>query len=74
MEKNVSKSGNLGIKVLKVYKKYFKRFGYYIGLPEIRLSGKWLQDLGFIVGQNVTVTHEPNRVLIRNSEKIKVIL
>lgn len=74
MENNITKSDDLGVKVLKIYTKYFKRFGYYILLPEIRLSGKWLQNLGFLTGQKISITQEQNRILIRNSTKIKVIL
>lgn len=74
MENSVSKSGNSGIKVLKIYTKYFKRFGYYVLLPEIRLSGKWLQNLGFNCGEHLTIISEKDRILIRNSNKIKITL
>ena len=57
-------------RTLKVYTNYVKRFKGYFRLPEIRLSGKWLQDLGFNCGGNVTVLTEKNRIIIIKSEKI----
>ena len=51
MEKNSKKSENGRFKALKIYKKYFKSFGFYIVLPEIRFCGKWLQNLGFFHGE-----------------------
>ena len=74
MEKNTQNTPEISKRTLRVYKKYFPRFrGYFIS-PEIRLCGKWLQKLGFNCGQNVTVIHEVNRILLVNSEKIRVTL
>jgi toxic protein SymE len=72
MEINNLKTQKEGCKPLKIYKKYFRRFGYYNIFPEIRLSGKWLQNLGFNCGQKVIIIHEKNRIVIRNSKKIIV--
>lgn len=74
MEINSFKTQKEGCKPLKIYKKYFRRFGYYNIFPEIRLSGKWLQNLGFTCGDNIKVRTEKNRIVITNSEKIKVVL
>lgn len=32
--------------------------------PQIKISGKWLEELGFKIGQPVTVTTEQGRVVI----------
>ncbi|MBK5144466.1 type I toxin-antitoxin system SymE family toxin [Budviciaceae bacterium BWR-B9] len=32
--------------------------------PQIKISGKWLEELGFTTGQAVTVTTERGRVVI----------
>lgn len=34
-------------------------------IPEIKLSGKWLSDLGFIPAHYVTVTAEEKMLIIR---------
>jgi toxic protein SymE len=33
-------------------------------IPEIRLEGKWLQELGFKMGQKVKIVMEENRLVI----------
>ena len=54
-----------GKRQLKVYEKYISRsYKQYVILPEIRLCGKWLQDIGFDRGQSVTVQHEKNKIII----------
>lgn len=65
---------NEASKILKTYKKYFKRFGYYAVFPEIRLCGKWLQNIGFNYNENVTIISQKDRILIRNSKKIEIVL
>jgi len=54
-----------GTRRLRVYQKYIPRscYGYAI-FPEIRLCGKWLRDIGFDCGQNVTVQHEKSKIII----------
>lgn len=55
----------LGKRQLKVYGKYISRpYHRYVVYPEIRLCGKWLQDMGFNCGQNVTVRHKKNKIII----------
>lgn len=50
---------------LKVYGKYFLRSHRRVVIfPEIRLSGKWLRDLGFDCGQAVTIQQEKNKITI----------
>ncbi len=51
-------------KQLKVHSKYFSRVQRSVLFPEIRLCGKWLQDLGFNCGQEVHVKQEFNKITI----------
>ena len=45
-----------GKRQLKVYEKHVSRSYYrYVVFPEIRLCGKWRQEMGFICGQSITV-------------------
>jgi hypothetical protein len=37
-------------------------------VPEIKLCGKWLYDLGFTEGANVTITTMPQLLIIRPIE------
>ncbi|HEY1045379.1 MAG TPA: SymE family type I addiction module toxin [Bacteroidia bacterium] len=61
-EENFQQSGR---RQLKVYEKYISRsYHQYVVFPEIRLCGKWLQDMGFDCGQSVTVRHEKNKIII----------
>lgn len=53
------------VKQLKVLPKYFDRaYRQTVIFPEIRLAGKWLQDIGFACGQHVTVLQEQNKITI----------
>jgi len=72
MTKMLKLMPEIGKRTLKVYTKYFPRFDRYFASPEIRLCGKWLQNLGFNCGQDVDVLTEKNRIVIRNSEKVIV--
>lgn len=52
---------------LKVHYKYFHRVNTWqrsVIFPEIRLCGKWLQDLGFEHGQTINVLQEKNKIII----------
>ncbi len=52
---------------LKVYYKYVSRVNSWQRLvifPEIRLCGKWLQDIGFEHGQTINVRQERNKITI----------
>ncbi len=58
-------SGSTGQRRIKVQEKHISRaYQQYSVFPEIRLSGKWLQDSGFTAGQTVTILHEKNRIVI----------
>ena len=55
---------------LKIYKKYFSRCNHrFIVLPEIRLSGRWLSDMGFKSGEDLLVQNENDRIIIMRTEK-----
>lgn len=63
--KQEEKHQHSGKRQLKVYEKYFSRsYNGTVILPEIRLCGKWVQDLGFECGEIVTVRHEKNKITI----------
>ena len=52
-------------RVLKVQNKLFARKKFrYVFFPEICLTGKWLQDCGFQIGQHVEVVTENNKIII----------
>lgn len=55
---------------LKVYEKYNSRsYHRYVVFPEIRLCGKWLQDIGFEHGQTIKVKQEKNKITITIDEE-----
>lgn len=51
---------------LKVYPRYFDRAYSWrpVILPEIRLCGKWLKEIGFEQGQTIKVQQERNKITI----------
>jgi len=50
---------------LKIYPKYTSNStGTNVARPEIRLCGKWLQELGFESGDNIIVACQENCLLI----------
>ena len=51
---------------LKVCQKYMKQEI----VPEIRLQGKWLQELEFVPGTPITVTCEGGRLIITKKDEI----
>jgi toxic protein SymE len=50
---------------LKVRPKHFSRaLRRTVAFPEIRLCGKWLQQMGFACGQTVSIEHRQNQLII----------
>jgi len=50
---------------LKIQPKHMARtYSRYVIFSEIRLCGKWLQDIGFNCGNFVTVEHQQNKIII----------
>lgn len=43
------------LRKLKIHSKYQKRSWRDVTVPEIRLEGKWLAELGFEEGQHVQI-------------------
>lgn len=63
--KQEKKFQQTGKRQLKVYEKHVSRSYYrYVVFPEIRLCGKWLQEMGFSCGQSITVRHKKNKIII----------
>lgn len=57
------------VRKLKIYSKHRPRRWDYTTVPEIRLEGKWLADLGFREGDIVEVKQQPNKLTITLSKK-----
>lgn len=52
--------------------KVYSQSGYYYRndqRPAIFLQGKWLQELGFDIGDNITVKCQNNKLTIKNNAK-----
>ena len=54
---------------LKVYTKYaLSKYGKASVLPEIRLKGNWVSEIGFTCGDKITIFENGNTILIRNKK------
>ncbi|SMG19628.1 SymE family type I addiction module toxin [Arenibacter troitsensis] len=51
-------------KKLKIYQKFRTRAWDSIVVPEIRLEGKWLQELGFEIGKEIEIKEQRNKLTI----------
>ena len=49
---------------LKIYKKFQLRERKYTPVPEIRLEGRWLKELGFEIGKNIEIKQQKNKLTI----------
>ena len=49
---------------LKIHAKFRPRRWDYTVVPEIRLEGRWLEELGFKQGQQVRVEQQRNKLVI----------
>lgn len=57
---------------IKIQPKHIARsYSRYIIFPEIRLCGKWLQDLGFNYGNFATIEHQQNKIIITANNEIE---
>uniref|UniRef100_A0AB33L6Z4 Toxin SymE-like domain-containing protein n=1 Tax=Tenacibaculum sp. Pbs-1 TaxID=3238748 RepID=A0AB33L6Z4_9FLAO len=54
---------------LKIYQKHQPREWKYITVPEIRLEGKWLEQLGFEIGKEIEIKQQKNRLTITLTAK-----
>ncbi len=49
---------------LKIQRKYRSRVWDNTTVPEIRLEGRWLEKLGFTVGEQVQIEQQHNKLTI----------
>jgi len=54
---------------LKIYQKHQSREWKYITVPEIRLEGKWLEQLGFEIGKEIEIKQQKNKLTITLIDK-----
>lgn len=57
-----------GFRKLKIHSKSQSRINGYINIPEIRLEGKWLKELGFNEGKEINVHQESKKLIITLNE------
>ncbi len=57
------------IRKLKIHPKFRSRTRDYVCIPEIRITGKWLQKLGFIQGQTVCIEQAEKKLIITLEEE-----
>lgn len=50
---------------LKIYKKFQPRERKYTPVPEIRLEGRWLKELGFEIGKEIEIKQQKNKLTIK---------
>jgi toxic protein SymE len=55
---------NKRIRLLKVQPKIFNRSRSHVVFPEIKLCGKWLEELGFVVNEKVQIICENGKITI----------
>ena len=52
-------------RILKIYSKFrYRRWGNNYTVPEIRLEGQWLEQLGFEQGNEVLIEQKKNELII----------
>jgi toxic protein SymE len=49
---------------LKIYSRFQKSSNKLIIVPEIRLRGKWLDEIGFEEGKMVNIQQKKNKIII----------
>ncbi|MEM9000604.1 MAG: SymE family type I addiction module toxin [Bacteroidota bacterium] len=54
---------------LKVYQKFRSRTWDNTTVPEIRLEGNWLKELGFEIGKEIKVAQKKNKLTITLTDK-----
>lgn len=55
---------------LKIYQKFQPReWSKYAIVPEIRLEGKWLRELGFEIGKEIEIKQQKNKLTITLTDK-----
>jgi toxic protein SymE len=57
-------------RILKIYSKFrYRRWGNNYTVPEIRLEGQWLEQLGFEQGNEVLIEQKNNKLIITIREE-----
>ena len=56
---------------LKIHRKFQARNWSDVVVPEIRLEGIWLEELGFNVGEDVQIELQKNKLIITPFRKTK---
>ncbi|AUP77659.1 SymE family type I addiction module toxin [Flavivirga eckloniae] len=52
-------------RILKIYSKFrYRRWSNNYTVPEIRLEGRWLEQLGFEKGKEVLIEQKKNKLII----------
>lgn len=49
---------------LTVYASYMRNANKFTVVPELRLKGHWLKNLGYSPGTRVQITHKGNQLII----------
>lgn len=57
---------------IKILPKHFSRRWKDAIFPEIRLAGKWLQDMGFTCGRFVTISQDEETIIIKMLPAVEV--
>jgi toxic protein SymE len=71
--KQEKKSPSSTKRQIKVYQKYIARpLCTSVIMPEIRLTGKWLQKLGFHCGQLILVEQSQKKIIITISKGVEM--
>ncbi len=66
-EKKITKAGKRRLKIVeKAFPRAYNRHAHF---PEIKLSGRWLKDMGFDSGKHVIVSHKKNKITITLSRE-----
>ncbi|MFD2566885.1 SymE family type I addiction module toxin [Pseudotenacibaculum haliotis] len=57
------------MKKIKIQPKQRKRTYDEIWVPEIRLEGKWLENLGFTIGNEIHIQQQKGKLILTILEK-----
>ena len=57
------------LRKLKIHCKFRRRENDMTTIPEIRLEGKWLENLGFKIGSKILVKQQRNKLTITIEKK-----
>ncbi|OJU73761.1 MAG: hypothetical protein BGO09_04145 [Bacteroidetes bacterium 47-18] len=60
------RAGTAKIRKMRICRRYFERQTgcRFAVFPDIRLSGRWLQDSGFEAGQYIRIAHRHRHIII----------